>query len=67
MRITRRGGVIWIEAPSELAVQPVSSSDAEDHSFESFWDDPTHIRPWTPGALYRLKHRGGFQKSVVSR
>ena len=54
MRITRRGGVIWIEAPSELAVQPVSSSDAEDHSFESFWDDPTHIRPWTPGALYRL-------------
>jgi SAM-dependent methyltransferase len=54
MRITRRGGLIWIEAPSELSAQPVASDDAEDHSFESFWDDPTHIRPWTPGALYRL-------------
>ncbi|NDH08804.1 MAG: hypothetical protein EBY16_04185 [Gammaproteobacteria bacterium] len=25
-----------------------------DHQFLSFWDAPTHIRPWTPGALYRL-------------
>jgi len=54
MRITRLGGLIWIEAPSELAARPISSDDAEDHSFVSFWDDPTHIRPWTPGALYRL-------------
>ncbi len=54
MRITSPGGLIWIEAPSELSAQPVASDDAEDHSFVSFWDDPTHIRPWTPGAVYRL-------------
>ncbi|ABD72023.1 Methyltransferase type 11 (plasmid) [Rhodoferax ferrireducens T118] len=54
MRITKPGGVIWIEAPSELSALINASSDSEDHSFLSFWDDPTHVRPWTPGALYRL-------------
>ena len=53
MRITRPGGMVWVEAPSELSVRS-SSDNAEDGSFESFWDDPTHIRPWTPGAMYRL-------------
>ena len=54
MRITRPGGVIWIEAPSELAAMTCASNDPEDHSFSSFWDDPTHVRPWSPGAMYRL-------------
>lgn len=54
MRITRPGGVIWIESPSELSALRIASSDPEDHSFVSFWDDPTHVRPWSPGALYRL-------------
>lgn len=53
-RITRPGGVIWIESPSELSALREASSDPEDHSFSSFWDDPTHVRPWSPGALYRL-------------
>ncbi|ART57247.1 hypothetical protein CBP36_19620 (plasmid) [Acidovorax carolinensis] len=53
-RITSPGGLIWLEAPSELSAKPIASTEADDHSFESFWDDPTHIRPWTPGALYRL-------------
>lgn len=54
MRVTRPGGLIWIEAPSELSAIPCASDDAEDHEFVNFWDDPTHIRPWTPGAMYRL-------------
>lgn len=54
IRIVRPGGQLWIESPSELGCQAVASSDAEDHRFLSFWDDPTHVRPWTPGALYRL-------------
>lgn len=54
MRITRPGGVVWIESPSELSALRIASSDPEDHSFVSFWDDPTHVRPWSPGALYRL-------------
>lgn len=54
MRIVKPGGRLWIESPSELGCQSVASDDVEDQRFVSFWDDPTHIRPWTPGALYRL-------------
>jgi SAM-dependent methyltransferase len=54
LRIVKPGGRIWLESPSELGCHSVASDDVEDHRFLSFWDDPTHIRPWTPGALYRL-------------
>ena len=53
-RVTAPGGWIWIEAPSELSAMPRASDDAADQAFVSFWDDPTHVRPWTPAALYRL-------------
>ena len=54
MRIVKPGGLLWIETPSELSCQTASSDDPEDHQFLSFWDDPTHVRPYTPAALYRL-------------
>jgi SAM-dependent methyltransferase len=54
VRIVRPGGQLWMESPSELGCQSAASDDVEDHRFLSFWDDPTHIRPWTPGAFYRL-------------
>jgi SAM-dependent methyltransferase len=54
LRVVKPGGQLWIESPSELGCQSVASDDVEDHRFLSFWDDPTHIRPWTPGAFYRL-------------
>jgi len=53
-RITVPGGLVWIEAPSELSALARGSDDPTGHAFASFWDDPTHVRPWTPGALYRL-------------
>jgi SAM-dependent methyltransferase len=54
LRIAKPGGRVWIESPSELGCQTIGSMDVEDQHFYSFWDDPTHVRPWTPGALYRL-------------
>jgi SAM-dependent methyltransferase len=54
MRIVKPGGHVWIESPSELGCLSRSSDDPEDQHFYSFWDDPQHVRPWTPGALYRL-------------
>jgi len=54
LRIVKPGGRLWIESPSELGCHTVASGDAQDQRFFSFWDDPTHVRPWTPGALYRL-------------
>lgn len=67
VRITRQGGLIWIEAPSELSAMPPSSDDPEDHSFANFWDDPTHVRPWTPGAMYRLALSCHCMPVAVSR
>jgi SAM-dependent methyltransferase len=54
VRVTAPGGLLWVEAPSELSCNPTSSDDPTDHAFHSFWDDPTHLRPHTPGSLYRL-------------
>jgi SAM-dependent methyltransferase len=53
-RVCRPGGKIYIETPSDRALRPFSSADPEDHACLSFWDDPTHVRPWTPAGLYRL-------------
>jgi hypothetical protein len=53
-RIAKPGALVWIESPSELGALARSSDDPEDQHFLSFWDDPQHVRPWPPAALYRL-------------
>lgn len=53
-RVTKPGGRLYVEAPSDRAALIKSDADVESHSLFSFWDDPTHIRPWPPAALYRL-------------
>lgn len=59
-RVCKPDGVIYIEAPSDRSLAPKSDAEIYSHSFYSFWDDPTHIRPWTPAALYRLAICHGF-------
>lgn len=54
VRIAKPGGLLYIEAPSEKMALSASDPDVEGHRFENFWDDPTHIRPYPPAALYRL-------------
>jgi len=54
LRICKPGGRIYIEAPSDRSLLVRGSGDPENHAFLSFWDDPTHVRPWTPAAFYRL-------------
>lgn len=66
-RITRPGGTIFLESPSELATLTKSSDDVEDHRFDSFWDDPTHVRPYTPAAFYRLALSAGLRPTAVGR
>lgn len=53
-RVTKPGGRIYIETPSDRALLVPSDAHVESHSLFSFWDDPTHVRPWPPAALYRL-------------
>lgn len=66
-RITRPGGVIFIEAPSELSTFARSADNVEEHRFDSFWDDPTHVRPYTPAAFYRLALSAGLQPRSIGR
>ncbi len=47
------GGLVYLEAPSEFTLFERSDPD-EGQGYSSFWDDPTHVRPWPPAALYRL-------------
>ena len=54
LQACRPGGLVYVECPSELSALKIASDDPRDHAFESFWDDPTHVRPYSPGAFYRL-------------
>jgi SAM-dependent methyltransferase len=54
VRATRPSCLIYVECPSELSCIPWSANDPRGHTFDNFWDDPTHVRPWPPAALYRL-------------
>ena len=64
-RITRPGGRIYVETPSDRSVLVKSDAAVESHSFFSFWDDPTHLKPWSPAALYRLAVSYGFRPAEV--
>ncbi len=54
VQICKSGGVMYVETPSDRAAMVHSDADIEGHGFRSFWDDPTHLKPWPPAALYRL-------------
>ena len=54
VRVCKPGGKIYIECPSDRSLTVPSSRDPEDHAVLNFWDDPTHVRPWTPAGFYRL-------------
>jgi len=66
-RITKPGGFVWIEAPSELSLSSTEESSPERNQFESFWSDATHVRPYPPGALYRLGIGAFLIPVVISR
>jgi len=53
VRVCRPGGHVYIEAPSARSLRG-PALDRAPHAFFSHWDDPTHRRPWTPRAFYRL-------------
>ena len=53
IRVCKPGGMIYIEAPSQRsAMMPVGFS---------FWDDPTHVRPYTATALARKLRESGLE------
>lgn len=59
LRILKKNGLLYIEAPSDRSLLCKSNPAYLKHGFFSFWDDPTHRRPWPPAALYRLAYGYG--------
>jgi len=56
VRITKPGGLIYLEAPSERSLWlPGMPFEHDKFCSLSFYDDPTHQqRPWSPQAFHRL-------------
>ncbi len=53
LRVCRPGGVVYIETPSpRSAYVPF---------FNTFWDDPTHVRPYSRTGLERLLEAAGAE------
>lgn len=55
VRVTRPGGRIFVEAPSDRSTRFSFPFLQDWHLILSFYDDPTHVgRPWTPQAFSRM-------------
>lgn len=48
------GGYIYVLTPSDRATWFSYPKRQHENLILSFWDDPTHKRPYTPQALYRM-------------
>lgn len=66
LRVLKPGGLLYIEAPSDRSLLCKSHPDYARHGFFSFWDDPTHRRPWPPAALYRLAYGYGCTPLAIA-
>ena len=54
-RVLKPGGVIYIETPNWTSILvPSFGLKRGDHNPFNFFDDPTHIRPWTRHSLYEF-------------
>jgi SAM-dependent methyltransferase len=54
-RVLKPGGVIYVETPNWTSMLvPSFGIEREQHNPFNFFDDPTHIRPWTKHSLYEF-------------
>ena len=54
-RILKRGGRIYVEAPNWSSILvPSFGFHREQHNPFNFYDDPTHIKPWTKHSIYEF-------------
>ena len=54
MRILKSGGLLWISTPDIEACGT------------KFWNDPTHVRPYTRSSIRMLLEMNGFQDVLVT-
>ncbi len=61
-RVLAPGGTLLVEAPDvRLTLLPHLPLLAADRDVLNFWDDPTHVRPWSRPGLRKLAEMAGFE------
>jgi len=54
-RVLNKGGKIYVEAPNWSSILvPSFGFHREQHNPFNFYDDPTHIKPWTKHSIYEF-------------
>ena len=54
-RVLKKGGKIYVEAPNWSSILvPSFGFHREQHNPFNFYDDPTHIKPWTKHSIYEF-------------
>ncbi|MBI3194023.1 MAG: methyltransferase domain-containing protein [Ignavibacteriae bacterium] len=54
-RVLKPNGIIYIETPNWSSILvPSFGFHREQHNPFNFYDDPTHVRPWTKHSLYEF-------------
>lgn len=54
-RVLRDGGLLYVETPNWVSsLVPSLSFHREQHGPFNFYDDPTHVRPWSKHGLYEF-------------
>lgn len=54
-RVLKSGGKIYVEAPNWSSILvPSFGFHREQHNPFNFYDDPTHIKPWTKHGIYEF-------------
>ncbi|MBC8265399.1 MAG: class I SAM-dependent methyltransferase [Flavobacteriales bacterium] len=54
-RVLKSGGKIYVEAPNWTSILvPSFGFHREQHNPFNFYDDPTHIKPWTKHGIYEF-------------
>jgi hypothetical protein len=69
LRLLKPGGVLILETPSlrSLFIPSFLPNWFKDNPTINFYDDPTHIRPYTRTSLLRMAKMSGFSEYKVSK
>ncbi|WP_298067978.1 class I SAM-dependent methyltransferase [uncultured Mailhella sp.] len=65
-RVLKPGGVLYIECPDvRWTLLPHIPFICGREGGFNFWDDPTHLRPWSRNALRKIAKMGGFRDEGI--
>lgn len=65
-RVLKPGGLLYVETPNwTSALVPSFGFQRAQHNPFNFFDDPTHVKPWSKQGLYEFVHACGLRTKRV--